>query len=148
MSKPRVVSRTRVVKAPQAVIFDLLAHPSKHAQFDGSGSVVGSKENSSDRLLAGSTFGMKMKVGAPYSITNTVVEFEEGVRIAWRHFGGHIWRYVLEPIEEGKATRVTESFDWTTSKSPLLLTMMRAPAKNARSIEKTLDRLAHLVETT
>ena len=32
---------------------------------------------------SGSTFGMSMKVGIPYSMTNTVVEFEENRRIAW-----------------------------------------------------------------
>ena len=41
---------------------------------------------------------MKMKIGAPYKILNEVVEFEEGRRIAWRHFAGHIWRYILEPV--------------------------------------------------
>jgi hypothetical protein len=32
-------------------------------------------------------------MGASYKITNTVVEFEEGERIAWRHLSGHRWRY-------------------------------------------------------
>ncbi len=143
--KSRVASRTRVIKAPAAAIFDLLADPSKHPLFDGSGSVLGTNGEVS-RLSMGSEFGMKMKVGAPYKITNTVVEFEEGKQIGWRHFGGHVWRYVLEPVDGGAATQVTESFDWSTSKSPFLIELMRYPAKNAKSIEKTLDRLAELVE--
>ena len=146
MTKSRVVSRTRIVKAPPSVIFDLLADPGKHATFDGSGSVL-SEKGDVPRLALGSTFGMNMKVGLPYSITNTVVEFDEGRQIGWRHFGGHIWRYVLEPVDDGSATRVTESFDWSTAKSPLFIELARYPKKNAKSIEKTLDRLAELVES-
>lgn len=147
MSKSRVVSRTRVIKAPAGTIFDALADASQHSLFDGSGSLKGTKGETPERLTLGATFGMNMKVGARYSITNTVVEFEEGRQIGWRHFGGHVWRYVLEPLDGGETTRVTESFDWSTSKGPLMIELLRYPAKNARSIEKTLDRLAELVET-
>ena len=88
----------------------------------------------------GATFGMDMKIGAPYRIENTVVEFEEDALIAWRHMGGHRWRYELEPVDGG--TRVTETFDWSTSKGPLLLELLGAPKRNTKAIEKTLDRLA------
>ena len=144
MSKTQVVSRTRVIKAPAAAIFEILSDSSQHSLFDGSGSVRGTK-GESQRLALGSMFGMKMKIGAPYNITNTVVEFDEGKQIGWRHFGGHVWRYVLEPVE-GESTRVTESFDWSSAKSPLFIELMRYPRKNTKSIEKTLDRLAELVE--
>lgn len=83
---------------------------------------------------------MNMKFGAPYNIENTVVEFEENRLLAWRHFGGHRWRYELEPVEGG--TKVTESFDWSTSKSPLILELTQSPKRNAKAIEKTLDLLA------
>ena len=43
-------------------------------------------------------------------------EFEENRRIAWAHVGGHRWRYELEEVDGG--TRVTESFDWSTSRAP------------------------------
>jgi hypothetical protein len=82
---------------------------------------------------------MKMKIGFSYKITNTVVEFEENKTIAWRHFGGHIWRYILEPADGG--TKVTEQFDWNTSKSPLILKLRKSPQDNAKSIEKTLENL-------
>ncbi len=81
-----------------------------------------------------------MRWGVPYPIENTVVEFEEGHLIAWRHLGGHRWRYELEPVEGG--TKVTETFDWSTSKSPAALELLRIPQRNTASIEKTLDRLA------
>jgi hypothetical protein len=76
-------------------------------------------------------------------MTNTVVEFEENRRIGWRHVGGHVWRYELEPVEGG--TKVTESFDMTTAKSPLLLRLLRAPQRNRESIRATLERLAAVV---
>ncbi|MCW2623244.1 MAG: Polyketide cyclase / dehydrase and lipid transport [Frankiales bacterium] len=140
---PRAVSRTAVVDAPPAAVFDLLARPARHVEIDGSGSVQGSLEGP-DRLGPGDTFGMKMKIGLPYRIKNTVVEFEEGRRIAWRHLGRHVWRYELEAtlLDDGRpGTRVTETFDWSTALVPKAVEVMRYPASNATSIEQTLVRL-------
>ena len=78
-------------------------------------------------------------MGAPYKIDNTVVEFEEGRRIAWRHIGGHVWRYLLEPVTGG--TKVTEQFDMNTSRSVTALRLIRAPQRNKAAMEKTLDNL-------
>ena len=139
----RRVSASKVVAAPPEVVFELLADPASHALIDGSGTVKGTRAPSGTRLSLGARFGMSMRVGVPYAISNEVVEFEEGRLIAWRHFGGHRWRWELEPVEGG--TRVTETFDWSTAKSPVALEVMRIPARNARSIRATLDRLeAHL----
>lgn len=136
----KVVSRTREIQAPAQKIFDLLADPRRHHEIDGSGSVQAAQMNAPERLSLGAKFGMNMKIGLPYRITNTVVEFEEGRQIAWRHFGGHVWRYILEPTESG--TRVTEQFDWTNNRSPLMLKVMNAIENNAKSMEKTLENLA------
>ena len=140
MGKQRSVSRFRVVSAAPEAIFALLVDPSQHSLIDGSGTVKASRSEPGVRLGLGSTFGMNMKFGAPYNIENTVVEFEENRLLAWRHFGGHRWRYELEPVEGG--TKVTESFDWSTSKSPLILELTQSPKRNAKAIEKTLDLLA------
>ncbi len=140
MTKRRSVSRSRIVSAPPSAIFDLLAEPSKHPLIDGSGTVKGSRTDAPVRLSLGATFGMNMKLGVPYPIENTVVEFEGDRLIAWRHLGGHRWRYELEPVDGG--TKVTETFDWSTSKSPAALELLRVPQRNTASIEKTLDRLA------
>jgi hypothetical protein len=83
---------------------------------------------------------MDMKLGVPYKITNEVVEFDEPRQIGWRHFGGHIWRYILEPVDGG--TKVTEQFDWNASKSTLTLKLMGAFAKNQKAMEATLERMA------
>ena len=135
----RIVSRFTIVSAPAQMIFDLLADPRRHSEIDGSGSVQSAQINAPERLSLNATFGMQMKIGLPYKITNTVVEFEEGKTIAWRHFGGHIWRYILEPVDGG--TNVTEQFDWNKSKSPLVLKLRKSPQDNAKSIEKTLENL-------
>ena len=136
----KVLSATKVLPATPQQIFDLLADPAKHPTIDGSGSVRKAQSSAPTRLSLGARFGMDMKIGVPYKITNEVVEFDEPKQIGWRHFGGHIWRYILEPVDGG--TRVTEQFDWNKSKSPLVLKLQGALNKNQKSMEATLERLA------
>lgn len=138
----RSVSRSTVVPAPPERVFDLLADPRRHSELDGSGTVRDALRGP-QRLSLGAKFGMKMKIGLPYVIGNQVVEFEENRRIAWRHFGHHVWRWELEPVLGG--TRVTETFDWSHARVPIALELARIPAVNTRSIEKTLQNLPALV---
>lgn len=140
----KVVSRTREINAPAQAIFNLLADPRRHHEIDGSGSVKAANVNAPARLSLGAQFGMNMKIVLPYRMTNTVVEFEEGRLIGWRHLGGHVWRYILEPTATG--TKVTEQFDWTNNRSPLMLKVMNAIENNAKSMEKTLENLARCFE--
>lgn len=135
----RSVSRTAVVDAPPTEVFALLADPRRHAEFDGSGTVRG-RLRGPDRLSLGARFGMRMHLLLPYAITNEVVEFEPDRRIAWRHLGHHVWRYQLAPAERGR-TEVTETFDWAPARAPRALELAGVPARNARSIERTLARL-------
>jgi uncharacterized protein YndB with AHSA1/START domain len=135
-----VVSATRTVAAPAQDIFDLLATPARHREIDGSGSVRGVQPRTPERLSPGARFGMQMRIGLPYKILNEVVEFEEPSRIAWRHFGGHVWRYLLDPVDADH-TRVTEQFDATGARAPMVLTVIRARSQNAKAINATLDRL-------
>lgn len=136
---------SRTIAAPASAIFDLLADPARHAAFDGSGTVRQAPAGAPARLSLGARFGMDMRMGVPYRITNTVVEFEEGRRIAWRHVGGHVWRYVLEPTADGSSSVVTEEFDWSTARSRAFIRLAGYPARNRRSIEATLARLDALV---
>ncbi|WP_189209906.1 SRPBCC family protein [Actinokineospora fastidiosa] len=136
----RQVSATRVINAAPGVIFDLLADPAKHPVIDGSGTVVAAVGEEGRRLKLGDRFGMDMKMGLPYKIRNTVVEFEEGRLIAWRHFYGHRWRWQLKDLGDGR-TEVTETFDWSTARIGLLLEWVRFPGKNLKSIRATLERL-------
>lgn len=138
----RVVRRSVVVNATLQQIFDLLANPSEHVNFDGSGTVRRTVDDNPDRLELGARFGMKMRMGVPYKMTNEVVEFEEPRLIAWRHLGGHVWRYRLREVDGG--TEITEEFDWRPSKAPIVLKVMNSADQNARAIEGTLDRFAEL----
>ena len=131
---------TRIVPASAADIFELLATPAKHSLIDGSDTVVGVQPRTPERLSPGAKFGMNMKIGGRYKILNRVVEFEEGRRIAWRHFGGHIWRYILEPVGKN-STVVTEQFDPRAARSPIVLKLIRATPRNQKAIDRTLNRL-------
>lgn len=139
MSLP-VVAAERTMPASAADIFDVLADPSAHAAIDGSGTVR-EITSSRPRLELGARFGATMHLGVPYRVTNTVVEFEEGRRIAWRHFAGHRWRYILTPTDEGTLVRE----EWDASRLPWagqeLLKALGFPDRNRRSMEETLLRL-------
>jgi len=136
----RIERAQRVVAASPQAIFDLLADPRRHAEIDGSGTVRAAHPDVPERLFLGAKFGMKMRQGVPYSMTNEVVEFDEPHLIAWRHLGGHVWRYRLEPTEGG--TLVTEEFDWGPSRAPWFLRLTRATGRNRQAIDATLARLA------
>jgi len=139
---------SRVIHASPDAIFDVLTDPARHGEIDGSGMVQNAR-GESNRLALGSTFGMDMKFAGflPYRISNTVVEFEENRLIAWQHFGKHRWRYELEPVDGGAATRVTESFDWSTAVVPKAIELMGYPKQHPKNMEATLERLATLVES-
>lgn len=139
MTRSEIVSVDQIVHASPEAIFDLLADPRQHPVFDGSGTVRKTQGVTPHRLSLGAKFGMDMKLGIPYKITNEVVEFAEGKQIAWRHFGGHVWRYILEPVDGG--TKVTEQFDYANSRSKLFLKVTGAIAKNEKAMNNTLKNL-------
>jgi hypothetical protein len=149
-----VVTVERTIKADPAVIFALLADPSRHCEIDGSGSVRDAKAGS-EKLAMGSKFGMSMKLGAKYSTINEVIEFDEPKRIAWqtrppsslggRLFGGRIWRYELEPTEAG--TIVRESWDISQEKQPVRSVLRTGPSRDhtRKSMDATLEKIEALV---
>ena len=146
------VSVERVIAAPAAQIFDLLADASKHQVIDGSGAVKAPKGGAPERLALGSTFGMSMKMGIGYSMVNEVIEYEDGKRIAWQArppgfmgkiSGGRIWRYELEPVDGG--TRVRETWDVSQDHNRALLKIGPTPKATIRNMEKTLDRIEDVV---
>ena len=135
----RRVSAERVIPASAQRIFDVLADPRLHAEIDGSGTVRGAVEGP-ERLSLGTRFGMRMRVVVPYRITNEVVEFEEGRRIAWRHWSRHVWRYELFPRDDG-STLVRETFDWSTALAPWYIELLGYPRRHPASMAATLERL-------
>ena len=138
-TKTKIVSVERFVSAAPGLIFEVLADPRQHSKIDGSGSVKAARVSAPSRLSLDAKFAMDMKIGVPYKMTNTVVEFEENRRIAWRHLGGHIWRYILEPVDGG--TKVVEQFDYNGSKSVLILKLRGSMKSNEKFMTKTLENL-------
>lgn len=134
----RQVSVSRTIAATPAAIFAVLSDPSLHAVIDGSGTVQGAHSNER-QLRLGSKFSMGMRMGVPYRISNEVVEFEQDRLIAWRHLGGHRWRYELRPVDGG--TEVTETFDWSTSRAPKGIELAGYPRRHIPNMERTLERL-------
>ena len=145
------VRAERVVAAPPERVFDLLADPRRHREIDGSGTVR-DPVSGPPRLSQGAVFGMDMKAGGRYRMTNTVVEFEEGRRIAWqprpsvplvaKGIGGRIWRYELEPVAAG--TRVRLTWDISQERVPPLLLPLRPLVRVGlrRSLERLAERVA------
>jgi hypothetical protein len=94
---------------------------------------------------------MSMHMGAGYTMTNTVIEFEQDRRIAWqstmagflgRFLGGRIWRYELEPVEGG--TRVRESWDISRDHQRMFLRHGKVTDATRANLEKSLARLDEL----
>ena len=130
-----VVSVDRVINAPPGAIFAIVADATRHPEIDGSGQLVKAKEGASQ----------------PYTVSNTVIEFEQDRRIAWqtvlsgplgRFLGGRIWRYELEPVDGG--TKVTESWDLSQDKQAFFLKNPKVGQHTAASMSKTLERLAEI----
>ena len=136
------VSVSRVIAAPPETIFAVVADANRHADFDCSDSVK-SAVGEPQPLTLGTKFGMNMRIGLPYRISNEVVEYDQDRLIAWQHFGKHRWRYELEPVDGG--TKVTETFDWSTARSPRFIELMGYPKKHPANMDKTLERLDALV---
>ncbi|WP_035772611.1 SRPBCC family protein [Arthrobacter sp. Br18] len=137
------ISRERLIAAPADRIFEVLATPALHSVIDGSDTVKGEQPNGPKRLALGARFGMDMNMGAKYKILNRVTEFEEGRRIAWRHFSHHVWRYTLEP--RGEATLVTEQWDARTVPFKLVLRLTGFTRRHPENIERTLVKLEEYV---
>ena len=138
----------RTIAAPPAEVFALLSDAAKHVEFDGSGTVRGTRRTS-EPLALGTRFGMAMHQGFGYRTSNEVVEFEQDRRIAWKTtglkgiVGGRIWRYELEPVEGG--TLVRESWD-ITHESPLTKLVVKGQGGGARKgMTATLARIEELL---
>src|ERR1700689_5562516 len=131
------VEVSRRIGATPPVIFEILANPQRHMDFDGSGMLRGAVI---DRPIAevGDTFTMKMhRLGDDYLMLNYVVEFEPGRRIFWEPApgdpsraegndpskvgipAGYRWGYILTP-DGDDATVVTEVFDYSPLSEDLL----------------------------
>ncbi|HET8929989.1 MAG TPA: SRPBCC family protein [Acidimicrobiales bacterium] len=148
------VSVERVVHAPAAAIFEVLATPSRHHTFDGSGTVRNAR-GVDGQVGLGDRFGMSMKMGVPYSMESEIVEFEPERLIAWRttgpgklgrHAGGRVWRYELE-VDDG-GTLVRETWDISGESAISRPFVRRLASKTLKDMSATLDRLEELLGTS
>jgi len=148
-----IVSVERVMRAPAAAIFEVLADPRRHPEIDGSGTVRHARPDAPARLSLGATFAMDMRRGFRYGMINTVTEFDDGRRIAWSpkpangrgaRFFGRIWRYELEPVDGG--TRVRETWDISSDGLRFFLRHLYA-SRFRQDMTKSLERLDNLVAT-
>jgi hypothetical protein len=129
------------IEAPAAPIFEILANPRRHMDFDGSDMLRGAVH---DRPISGvgDTFTMKMhRLGDDYLMLNYVVEYERDRRIFWEPApgdpsraegddpskvgipAGYRWGYILTP-DGDDATVVTEVFDCGTVTTEIRQSLM------------------------
>lgn len=144
MNNRYLLSAQRFIAAPPEDVFEVLASPALHSEIDGSDTVVAAQPSGPQRLSLGVRFGMEMNVVVGYKILSTVCEFEEGRRIAWQHFYGHVWRYILEPStnESGQAgTLVTEQWDARSVRGRFVLRLAGYLRRHPANLERTLSNL-------
>ncbi len=123
------IRASRRIGAPADRIFEILADPQRHVEFDGSGMLRGAVLGR-PVSRAGDTFTMRMhRLGDDYLMINYVVEFEWARRIFWEPApgdasraedddpskvgipAGYRWGYLLVP-DGDDATLVTEVLDY------------------------------------
>jgi uncharacterized protein YndB with AHSA1/START domain len=155
--KCQPVRVSRRICAPAQDIFQVLANPARHREFDGSGSLRGA-DSSAMVSGVGDVFVMKMYFPhlGDYEMNNHVVEYEPDRRIGWEPAAGRghpnaardgedparwgqRWSYQLTPDGPG-ATIVTEIYDCSSAPAE-----ERAGMDNGRvwieSMTETLERL-------
>jgi uncharacterized protein YndB with AHSA1/START domain len=152
---PAPVSVERVIAAPPATVFGILADPRRHPEIDGSGMLRSSVEGP-PRLAGGARFSMAMRqLGLPYRVTNEVTEFEDDRLIAWRPWvrvagravaGGVTWRYEVSP--EGDGSLVVETYDLSTAPTGRALAALGFAGRMEKAMTVTLERLADVAEAT
>ena len=122
------VAVSRRIAAPAHSIFEILANPVRHPEFDGSGALRGARTTTVISGV-GDVFVMKMYYDhlGDYESNNHVVEYEPDRRIGWEPEAGHghpaaaaeggerdrwrhRWSYQLTP-DGPDATVVTEIYD-------------------------------------
>jgi hypothetical protein len=159
-SKPVEVSRR--IEAPAARIFEILANPQRHMDFDGSDMLRGAVFN---RPISGvgDTFTMKMnRLGRDYLMLNRVVEFEPDGRILWEPAPGDLptaggdpskvgipagyrWGYILTP-DGDDATVVTEVFGFGSLSEENRQTLLREGGEWINGTNAVLESMTASLE--
>ncbi|MGE5286102.1 MAG: SRPBCC family protein [Micromonosporaceae bacterium] len=143
----------RTIAADPAAIFRLLCDPQGHVAIDSSGMLM---DATGEPVAAvGDSFVVHMDREAlndyplgRYDVTVTITAFVPDREIAWKVLGqirpqiGHIYGYVLEPVEGG--TLVTSYYDWS-SIDPVWRDAGIFPVISEGALRATLGILARTV---
>lgn len=140
----RIVHASRVVQAPAATIFELIADPARQPEWDGNDNLAVAAPGQRVHAV-GDVFVMTITNGADRA--NRIVAFDEGSTIAWRPSPpdgvepGHEWRWTVEDLGDG-TSRVTHTYDWRDLHDEQR--MPRARATTEERLLASVDRLAAL----
>jgi hypothetical protein len=144
----------RTIRAGPAEIFGVLCDPHGHVAIDSSGMLM---DATGEPVTAvGDSFVVHMDRESlndfplgRYDVTVTIKTFVPDREIAWTVLGqirppiGHIYGYLLEPVEEG--TLVTSYYDWS-SIDPVWKEAAIFPIISEGALRATLGILARTVE--
>lgn len=148
MTADTVVTASREIAAPAAVIFELIADPAEQPRWDGNDNLAEAAPGQRVRAL-GDVFVMTNQGGGVRD--NHVVAFVEGREIAWRPAphgeqpAGHQWGWVLEPVEDGR-TLVTHVYDFSGLPAAQEARLAKARQMTSEKLLASIDRLAELAE--
>ncbi|WP_309132789.1 SRPBCC family protein [Brevibacterium sp.] len=143
----KVVSAELTINAPAAEVFELIADPARHADWDGNDNVAASAPG---QRVTGPGVSFITTLTKEVERENHVVEFVEGELIAWKpsEVGGEPfgqkWKWEIEALGETSST-VRHTYDWTQ-----LRDVRRLPRARSTTPEKLLasmHRLKDLAET-
>lgn len=134
------VSRRAVIDAPVEELFDLIADPHRHHEFDGSGT-VGNIVTGPNRMAEGEPFSMKMRMfGMNYRTTSTPTRVRENEVVEWQVGSLQKWRWEFTSLGPNR-TEVTETWDVRGVWLAPLYRLAGFFGRNAKGIEKSLKRL-------
>lgn len=158
MDTSRKIQVSKVIGAPAADIFAVLADPARHAEVDATGMIRGVEGDTMTIGGIGQVFVMSMhrpQLG-DYRVANSVTAFQPPFRIGWEPRPdpdspgvddpgdlavGHTWTFDLREVDGG--TEVTETYEWMSVKDDKQAAQL--PLVSEEQIEQSLDNLAATV---
>jgi len=156
----RKIQVSKVIAAPAADVFALLADPGRHQEIDGAGMLQGLETDSPPLSGVGQTFVMKMHQDAmgDYRMVNKVTALVPDARIGWEptldpgcelaatlgdmQVGGHTYTFDLADQGDG-TTKVTETYEWMSVKDEKFLEML--PLLSEEQLAASLDKIEQAV---
>lgn len=145
-AESRIASATREMRARASQVFEMIADPSLHPEWDGNDNLANAAPGQRVRSV-GDVFSTTLTRGSVRE--NHVVEFVQDRVIAWKPAEpgqapvGHLWRWEVQPIDHERSV-VIHTYDWTELTDPSRYP--RAQATTSERLGLSLDRLAALVE--